>query len=150
MILTNYKLILKTLLMIMWSLKMQVSKYHVLHETKSANVVEFALVVKRSNRVLLWYTVPHNLADKGRATFHNRVCKFYADLAVAKAAQQAAAITRHNQSARTKQQRLARLESDLNAVLAEIEKQQQAVYQNIAAQAQTDFLGKIKRVSLPV
>lgn len=129
---------------------MQVSKYHRLTETKSANVVEFALVVKRSNRVLLWYTVPHNLVDRGRATFYNRVCKFYADLAVAKAAQQAAAIERHNQSARTKQRRLAALERDLNTVLAEIEKQQEAVYTSIAANSQSDFLGKIKRVTLPV
>ena len=129
---------------------MQVSKYHRLTETKSANVVEFALVVKRSNRVLLWYTVPHNLVDRGRATFHNRVCKFYADLAVAKAAQPAAAIERHNQSERTKQRRLAALERDLNTVLAEIEKQQEAVYTSIAANSQSDFLGKIKRVTLPV
>lgn len=129
---------------------MQVSKYHLLTETKSANVVEFALTVKRSGRVLLWYTVPHNLVAQGRATFHKRVCKFYADLAVAKAAQQAAAIERHNQSERTKQRRLAALERDLEAVLAEIEKQQQVVYTNIAAESQTDFLGKIKRVTLPV
>lgn len=129
---------------------MQVSKYHSLTETKSTNVVEFALVVKRSNRVLLWYTVPHNLVAQGRATFHTRVLQYYEALAKQKAAQQAAAIERHNQSARTKQQRLARLESNLNAVLAEIDYQQQAVYQNIAAESQTDFLGKIKRVSLPV
>ena len=129
---------------------MQVSKYHLLTETKSANVVEFALTVKRSGRELLWYTVPHNLVDQGRATFYKRVCKFYADLAVAKAAQQAAAIERHNQSERTKQRRLAALERNLEAVLAEIEKQQQAVYTNIAAESQTDFLGKIKRVTLPV
>lgn len=129
---------------------MQVSKYHSLTETKSTNVVEFALVVKRSNRVLLWYTVPHNLVMQGRATFHNRVLQYYEALAKQKAAQQAAMIERHNQSARTKQQRLARLESDLNAVLAEIDYQQQVVYQNIAAESQNDFLGKIKRVSLPV
>jgi IS1 family transposase len=129
---------------------MQVSKYHVLVETKSKNVVEFALIVKRSGRVLLWYSVPHNLATQGRATFENRIRKFYADLAVAKTAQKAAMIERHNQSARTKQQRLARLESDLNAVLAAIEKQQAAVYTSIATQSQTDFLGKIERFSLAV
>lgn len=129
---------------------MQVSKYHLLQETKSANVVEFALVVKRSKKVLLWYTVPHNLVVQGRATFYNRVLKYYETLAIEKAAQQAVMIERHNQSTRTKQQRLAQLESNLNAVLAEIENQQQAVYINIAAESQTDFLGKIKRVSLPV
>jgi hypothetical protein len=129
---------------------MQVSKYHSLRETKSANVIEFALVVKRSNRVLLWYTVPHNLVNQGRATFHKRVLDYYADLAVAKAVQQATAITRHNQSTRVKAKRLAQLESNLNAVLEEIDSQQQEVYTNIAAESQTDFLGKIKRVSLPV
>ena len=129
---------------------MQVSKYHNLVETKTTNVVEFALITKRSGRVLLWYTVPHNLVDRGRATFHNRVLRFYADLAKQKAAQQATMIAKHNQSARTKQQRLARLESNLNSILAAIEEQQAAVYTSIATQANTDFLGKIKRVSLPV
>lgn len=129
---------------------MQVSKYHSLTETKSKNVVEFALTIKRSGRVLLWYTVPHNLADKGRATFEKRVLQFYADIAVAKAAQQAATIRRYNQSERTKQRRLAALERDLNVVLSEIEKQQQTLYADIAAESQTDFLGKIRRVSLPV
>ncbi len=129
---------------------MQVSKYHEIRETKSANVVEFALIVKRSKKILLWYTVPHNLVDKGRATFHNRVLQYYQAVAKEKAAKQAAMIERYNQSARTKQQRLARLESDLSAVLAAIEKQQEEVYTTIAAQANTDFLGKIKRVSLPV
>ncbi len=129
---------------------MQVSKYHVLVETKSANVVEFALVTKRTRKPLLTYTVPHNLVDRGRVTFYNRVLKFYEAVAKEKAAKQAAMIERHNQSTRTKQQRLARLESDLNAVLTAIEKQQEEVYTTIAAQANTDFLGKIKRVSLPV
>jgi len=129
---------------------MQVSKYHNLVETKTANVVEFALTTKRSNKVLLWYTVPHNLVVQGRATFHNRVLQYYQAVAKQKAAQQAAAIERHNQSTRTKQQRLARLESNLNAALAEIESQQEEVYEDIALQSQTDFLGKIERFSLAV
>jgi len=129
---------------------MQVSKYHVLTETKSTNVVEFALVVKRSNRVLLWYTVPHNLVDRGRATFYNRVGQYYEDLAKEKAAKKAVAISRHNLSPKVKAQRLAQLERSLDAVLAEIEAQQQAVYINIAADSQSDFLGKIKRVTLPI
>jgi hypothetical protein len=109
----------------------QVSKYHALRETKSANVVEFALITKRSGKILLWYTVPHNLVVRGRTTFQSRVLQFYADLAVAKAAQQAATITRHNQSTRAKQQRLARLESNLNAVLAEIDFRQQQLHTSL-------------------
>lgn len=94
---------------------------------KTANTWRFELQSTRTGVVLLWYSVPHNLLEKGKETFLMKVRNYY-------------------QSKRSKPKRTYTKKAD--KLLAEVETVRQNLAVDLQLQANSDFLADIVRVNI--
>ena len=90
---------------------------------KTPSTYRFELHSKSSTKVLLWYSVPHNLLIEGKQTFVMRVRNYYE--------------TKQNLSAEARAKRL----------LNRVTNTQKEVKQHIEEEYNRDFLDKIARVN---
>ena len=96
---------------------------------KTANTWRFELHSRKSNKVLLWYSVPHNLHDQGKVTFVSRIADYYRQ---------------------KKEQKTARSSIDIRAkrLLAKVTRDEALLFASLEQQANSDFLADLIRVNI--
>lgn len=95
---------------------------------KTPNTWRFELHSRGSSRVLLWYSVPHNLLAEGKATFYMKVQAFY----------------------RAKKEKANKLQPEIKAkkLLTTVSRIEGQLFNDLQETASRDFLDKIIRVNI--
>ena len=122
---------------------------HVYEEIETQNTWQFFLY-NCKGRKLLQHSVPKHLKAEGYYTFWQKVADLYTVLKAEDAAKAKVAQITQDRRKESKAIHVAALEDDLQALFENIEEEQQALHDYITLQGDTDFLGKIERVSLVV
>ena len=120
---------------------------HKYQEYQTANTWQFYLYNNRS-RVLLQYSCHKSCYTKGKARFWAKVADLYNTIQAEKTAKARVAQITQDRRKESKAMKVAALEADLEALFSNIEQEQQEIHDYIRVQSNTDFLGKIKRVSM--
>ena len=122
---------------------------HVYEEIETQNTWQFFLY-NCKGRKLLQHSVPKRLKTEGYYTFWQKVADLYTVLKAEDAAKAKVAVLTQDRRKESKAIHVAALEADLQALFSEIEQEQQELHDYIGTLGNSDFLGKIERVSLAV
>lgn len=122
---------------------------HIYEEKETKNTWQFTLYNCKGRR-LLWYSVPKHLKTNGVSTFWQKVADLYIVFRAEDDAKAKVAVLTQDRRKEAKAIRVAALEADLQALFSEIEQEQQELHDYIGTLGNSDFLGKIERVSLAV
>lgn len=122
---------------------------HHYEEIETLNTWQFFLY-NCKGRKLLQHSVPKHLRQQGTTTFWVKVFDLYTVLKQEDEAKAKITALTQDRRKEAKAVRVAALEADLQALFENIEEEQQALHDYITLQSNSDFLGKIERVSLAV